>query len=335
MVTVEKFEGPITSLALAEWLSRCEDSFESWDDDNEGNSLTNKQKIHAAGTSNVKTTTTDQLHSWWTMNRTKLDGWRLRSLRDLYTASQGAQTLDEYFATLDNFKFVLSRASLIPEISEFDLNNDVRDSTFLNDGVEDVKDYLMKYQTGDAASSSSIYALTTLSELAASGMFIHSSAWGTDLGTRFSNTTASTFPSTSKQIQHLNRLTIFTNNETNNRLIQGFDTQFNNSQTTRGPPSIYDGYVSHIIDLAADEVINQVQLSRRTDLYVISSVEVTTSKGRILVAGAVSGDKQVFKAPLGWRIIGFHGASYTSAVYLVGANRYPIPRLGFICAPLV
>ncbi|KAL4786806.1 hypothetical protein BJX76DRAFT_354807 [Aspergillus varians] len=367
MVTVEQFSGPITNLAIAEWLSRAEDIFESYEDDNDGKTLTNKQKIHAAGTSITKNATTDKLHSWWTMNRRKLEsstwdgfrdavkdkalgsGWRLRSLKDLYTSAQGVQSLDDYFSALENFRFVLSRASNVPEISEFEfkchlffranpglaaqvLKNDVRDRSFLNDTVDDVKDYLRKYQTEDLATSCSM--ASTLSEMAAEGMFIVSQAWGMELGNRFSDMIASTFPLTSKTVQHLTKLTIWTNNDANNRLIQGFDTQFNSSQTIRGPPSIYDGYVSHVLDFASDEHISQIQLSRRADLYGISSLEVTTSKGRIIVAGSVYGDRQTYKAPVGWRIVGFHGASYTSAVYLVGANRYPIPRLGFVCAPV-
>ncbi|KAL5341861.1 hypothetical protein BJX70DRAFT_28767 [Aspergillus crustosus] len=169
--------------------------------------------------------------------------------------------------------------------------------------------------------------------MAAAGMFILSGAWGLELGTRFSDTTAGNFPSTSTQAQRLTRLTFYTNNDSNNRLIQGYDAYFNGNQTVRGPPSIYDGAVGVTLDLASDEVITQVQLSRRTDLNGISSVEVTTSKGKSFVAGAVSGVRQVLKAPVGWRVVGFHGASYTSAITLNGANRYPIPKLGVICAP--
>lgn len=192
MATVDNFSGPLTDLAIAEWLSRCEDAFDSWEDDNTPKKLTDKQKIHAAGKAIVKNTTTDKLLSWWTMNRKKLEtatwdgfrdsvkekalgsGWRIRSLKDLYTAVQGSQSLDDYFSSMENTKFVVSRGSKIPEISDFEfkcllffratphlatqvLKNDLRDLTFLDASVDDIKDYLRKYESGDPTIPSAIY----------------------------------------------------------------------------------------------------------------------------------------------------------------------------------
>lgn len=170
--------------------------------------------------------------------------------------------------------------------------------------------------------------------MATAGMWVLSGAWGMDLGSPFSDMTASNFPATSKQVERVTKLTVWTNNDSSSPLIQGFDTQFSGGQTIRGPPSIYNGNVNQSIELGSDEFISQVQLSRRSDLQGISSIEVTTSKGRTLFAGGSSSDRTTFKPPLGWRIVGFHGTSITSSVYVGGSWRYPIPRLGCIYAPI-
>ena len=183
MVVISPFNGPITDIAIAEWLSGCEDMFEDWEDENTPKKLSDKQKAHAAGNSISKAAPTDRLSSWWTTNRTDLEkkkwndfrdsikeqalgsGWRLRALKNLYTASQGSQTLEDYFTALGNMKFVISRSSKLPNIEDFEfkchllfhalpslttqvLKNDIRDSTFANATVDDMKDQLRKYAGG-------------------------------------------------------------------------------------------------------------------------------------------------------------------------------------------
>lgn len=180
MVVIKDFNGPITDMAISEWLSGCEDKFEDWEDENSPKKLSEKQKVHAAGNSISHTTPTDKLASWWTTNRTDLEkkkwndfrdsvkekalgsGWRVRALQNLYTASQGDQNLEDYFTALDNMRFVISRSSKLPAIETFEfkchllfhalptlttqaLKNDIRDSTFANLSVDDVKDQLRKY----------------------------------------------------------------------------------------------------------------------------------------------------------------------------------------------
>lgn len=180
MVVIKDFNGPITDMAISEWLSGCEDKFEDWEDENSPKKLLDKQKVHAAGNSISRTTPTDKLASWWTTNRTDLEkkkwndfrdfvkekalgsGWRVRALQNLYTASQGDQNLEDYFTALDNMKFVISRSSKLPAIETFEfkchllfhalptlatqaLKNDIRDSTFASLSVDDIKDQLRKY----------------------------------------------------------------------------------------------------------------------------------------------------------------------------------------------
>ena len=98
MVVISPFNGPITDMAISEWLSGCEDTFENWEDENTGKKLSDHQKIHAAGNSISKAAPTRALSVWWTTNRTTLEkkkwndfldsvkekalgsGWRLRAL---------------------------------------------------------------------------------------------------------------------------------------------------------------------------------------------------------------------------------------------------------------
>lgn len=187
MVTVDPFNGPIQDLPIAEWLSGCEDAFENYEEDN-NKTMTDKRKIHVAGNSISKASPTNKLHSWWIENRKKLEakkwdefrdavkekalgsGWRIRALKNLYTASQGARTLEDYFSALDSMRFVISRSSKLPEIEDFEfkchllfhampsltaqaLKNDIRDLSFIDASVDEIKDHLRKYESEDAATS--------------------------------------------------------------------------------------------------------------------------------------------------------------------------------------
>ena len=174
---------------MAERLRR---HIRNWEDENTDEKLSDKQKVHAAGNSITKVAPTDKLSSWWTTNRTNLEkkknwddfrdsvkekalgsGWRLRALKNLYTASQGSQNLEDYFTALDDMRFVISRSSKMPDIEDFEfkchllfhalpslttqsLKNDIRDSTFANTSVDEIKDQLRKYGTdnGDAKTQS-------------------------------------------------------------------------------------------------------------------------------------------------------------------------------------
>lgn len=189
MVTISTFNGPITEMAISGWLSDCESTFETWEDHNPGKSLSDRQKVHAAGNSISKATPTDKLSSWWITNRKNLEmrkwddfrdsvkekalgsGWRLRALQKLYTASQGSQNLEDYFTALENMKFVIDRSSKLPDIGDFEfkchllfhalpsiatqaLKNDIRDTTFIDTSLDDIKDQLRKYGTSSADTAS-------------------------------------------------------------------------------------------------------------------------------------------------------------------------------------
>ncbi|KAB8231998.1 uncharacterized protein BDW43DRAFT_312614 [Aspergillus alliaceus] len=110
MAKVESFTGPVTLLEITEWLSRCEESFEA-----SAATLTDKQKILAAGSAVAKSQDTKTIYDWWTKNRKKLEGktwnefrnavkdkalsksWRMKALLDFYSTIQGSKGLGGLF----------------------------------------------------------------------------------------------------------------------------------------------------------------------------------------------------------------------------------------------
>ena len=189
MVSLSPFNGPITDMDISKWLSTCESKFDTWEDQNPGKEFPDKRKIHAAGNSISETTPTDKLSSWWIMNRKNLEkmkwddfrdsvkdkalgsGWRLRALQNLYTASQGGQNLEDYFATLEQMRFIIDRSSKLPAIEDFEfkchllfhalpslttqaIENNSRDSTFIDTSIEDIKDWLRKCITSSSTDAS-------------------------------------------------------------------------------------------------------------------------------------------------------------------------------------
>jgi len=367
MVTVTAFNGPITDLTIAEWLSSCEDAFENWEDENTGKTLPDKQKVHAAGNSISNTSVTAKLHSWWIENRKTLEtkkwddfrdlikekalgsGWRLRALKNLYTASQGSQTLDDYFSALSSMRFIISRSShLSDKISDFEfkchllfqalpslttqvLKNDIRDLSFINGSVDDIKDYLRKYESSDATTSSAVPSAVNLSDLANAKMWIHGEVigYGGNYGTYFTDMSKEPLPA-SNGLGQIRKVTVWSNNDSTAPVIQGYEMLFDNV-TFKNPPTIYNGNLAQSLQFGSGEYISQIQVSYGGSVWGVCAIEITTSKGQTLfVGGGSSPSRGTFKAPLGWRIVGFYGmANYYYT------NRYLMPRLGAICAPVV
>jgi hypothetical protein len=132
---MEPFTGPLTAEKISEWLSRCEESFEEYEEANAPRKLSNKEKIHRAVASISTTQTASKsLSTWYTQNRRTIEakdwdtfrdmlkehalgkGWRMKVLRDFYTYSQGAVSLDEYFEKFEDLKFTVARTSKVDEI---------------------------------------------------------------------------------------------------------------------------------------------------------------------------------------------------------------------------
>lgn len=138
MVKLEKFHGPLTAIALTEWLNDCDMNFEEWEDDN-GKELTDKQKVSAAGHSfsNTATSPSRDLALWWeknhaaihktatwdkfvdmVMERALRPRWEIRALEAFYRTEQGTKTVDQYFGALDAARLVVDRAKLLETITD-------------------------------------------------------------------------------------------------------------------------------------------------------------------------------------------------------------------------
>jgi len=165
-------------------------------------------------------------------------------------------------------------------------------------------------------------------------MWILGEAWGWDYGTVIHNMTSSGFPASSKELKSLTKITFWTNNDNNAPLVRAYQTQSSRGLTITNPGSVNHGNVAQSLDFETGEYITQMQMSRRSDLTIISSIEITTSKGRPLFVGGSSSDRKTFKVPKGWRIAGFYGkANYYT--YVASAYHYPTPKLEVIYGPVV
>ncbi|KAL4874809.1 hypothetical protein BJY04DRAFT_174169 [Aspergillus karnatakaensis] len=364
MVTVDKFAGPITAFAITEWISNCESAFETWEDDNSGKSLTDKQKIHAVGGSIVKNAATDDLHTWWLTNHNNLEtrtwvffqdslkeralgrDWVLRSLREMFSTTQGSQSIDQYFAALNRVRFVLSRAGPEFQIPDFDfkchllfraapglldqlLKDDFHTYSLTSDSDEGIKAWLKKYPA--AAAPINHPTPTPSSPLITPESYIVTRPWGWYSGDPFSDLTSRQMNIQSIKMPHLRELSIWTNKSgATQKLIQGFYLKFNTlTDTFRSPPKIADGWEEHVLTLADDEYLTQAQARASNKHQAITAIEFTTSKGRTLGAGELLDEHYNYKAPPGWRIVGFHGTAHTGS-----AELNPLSQLGMIYAPV-
>ena len=163
-------------------------------------------------------------------------------------------------------------------------------------------------------------------------MWIVGQAWGLfpSYGTLFTDLNSANLPPTPQSLPHLQRISVWSNNDATIRLVQGYEMQFT-SGTFKNPSTIYNGSVVQSLQLAIGEYITQIQMSCGS-YYGISSLQILSSKGQSLYAGgsAVGQSTFTYKAPVGWRIVGFHGKA-NHAYY----THFPMPTLGAICAPLV
>jgi hypothetical protein len=172
------FHRPFDGGEISEWLSRCEEDFDGYNQANPTQSLTNKQKIlRAVATISLSNTASRSLSTWYTHNRRTLEtkdwdtfrdllkehalgkGWRIKVLRDYYICTQGLATLDEYFEKLEELKFTVSRTRNLTEIDdqaykyhvlfrsrpglvEKFMRTQKNDQQFIGYGAEDIKSML-------------------------------------------------------------------------------------------------------------------------------------------------------------------------------------------------
>jgi hypothetical protein len=220
------------------------------------------------------------------------------------------------------------------------LKHDLNDYSFLNADVDEIKDHLRQYESGgsnqDGSSGPNVTTFNSLDELSSGGAWILSRSYGyTTGGAMFNDLTHANFPETDTLVttRHVTKVTVFFNNDNNWPLIAGFDVLWSSGSTVRSPPTVNQGIVGLVLNLSSGEYITHVKLTRRSDLYGISSVEFGTSKGQVLTAGVPQSESVTYKTPDGYRVVGFHGAA-NYYVVVGGAWRYPNPRIGVIWAPL-
>lgn len=131
---IETFIGPLTAGKISDWLSKCEEDFDSWNEGNPTQPLTDKQKIHRAVASISTTQTASKsLSTWYTQNRRTLEtknwdtfrdlvkeqalgkGWRIKVLRDFFTFEQKTASLSDYLEGFEELRYTVSRTSNLPE----------------------------------------------------------------------------------------------------------------------------------------------------------------------------------------------------------------------------
>ena len=178
--------------------------------------------------------------------------------------------------------------------------------------------------------------IATLDDAATAGMWILSGTYGTadsNLGTYFSDLIPhNNLPVVSRPLKHLKKISVWSNNAVNKTLIQGYEMEFDD-RTFRNPPEIHNGNDIGSLSLALGEYITQIETTFIPNIYMynsygLSSVEIKSSTGRLLFMGKSSGEKSTYRAPIGWRIVGFHGMANWS-------NDHAIPSIGAICAPVL
>ena len=98
-------------------------------------------------------------------------------------------------------------------------------------------------------------------------------------------------------------------------------------RTFKSVDSIYNGKLVQSLQMAIDEHITEIQLSFG-GYYGVASLRILSSTGQLLSVGGLTSPHFTYRAPVGWKIVGFHG----SANRQVG-NDYSMPALGAICAP--
>lgn len=135
-INIDPFTGPLTAASISEWLSRCEEAFEGYNDASE-KPLSDKQKLWKAGTTiSTAHAASKSVSTWYTQHRRALEKknwntfpdmvkdhtlgkrWRFKVLRDFYTYNQGLATLDDYLQKFEDLRFTVSQSSNLTEIDD-------------------------------------------------------------------------------------------------------------------------------------------------------------------------------------------------------------------------
>ncbi|KAJ8117710.1 hypothetical protein ONZ43_g4148 [Nemania bipapillata] len=177
-MSIESFDGPLTAGAISDWLSRCEEDFDAYDDANPNRSLTNKQKIHRAMASVSRThEDSKRISTWYTRHRVILDnddwdtfrdkvkehslgkGWRIKVLHEFYTYHQGSASLADYIDKFEELGYAVERSCQLkkvdamaykchllfnsrPELVQKFMHENKNDEIFVGYGINHIKTIL-------------------------------------------------------------------------------------------------------------------------------------------------------------------------------------------------
>ncbi|KAI3319374.1 hypothetical protein HD806DRAFT_509821 [Xylariaceae sp. AK1471] len=222
-ISIDPFTGPLTADSISEWLSRCEEAFERYNDSISEKQLSNKQKIQKAATTiSTAHTASKSISTWYTQNRRNLEtkdwdtfrdmvkdhalgkGWRIKVLRDFYTYNQGLATVDDYLQKFEDLRFTISRSSKLSEIEDtvykchilFGARPDLlakfmrahkNDQQFIDYEIEDIRTVLKDFDSDESVpapvSSTTTQAPNSLQAFAAAGSYITSGLFGATVST--------------------------------------------------------------------------------------------------------------------------------------------------------
>ena len=361
---IESFTGPLTAVAISDWLSRCEEDFDAYDETNPTQKLTNKQKVQRA-VSSISTVNVESksLSTWYTQNRRTLEtkpwdtfrdqvkdhtlgkGWRIKVLRDFYTHNQGTVILDDYFQKFEDLKFTVARSSKLTEIDEmvykchvlFGTRPDFvakyvrmhkNDQEFLDGAIDDIRTELREYES-EAGTTVPLQVGTPAPFQAstATTFYITSGLFGSSVSTSGSDTIFSSLlgMSTSPTAgQRLTGLYCYYNDYSAKPQIQAFYLYVVGGVTGYYPPTYHHTSKSLHFDLTG-EYLKSVTMTRDNPNSAISSMKFMTTLQKEYFIGSAIGEVMTFIAPANWQIIGFHGTSGSNAYEAGISGSYRYP----------
>jgi hypothetical protein len=310
------FSGPLTPVAINEWLLGCEKKFLAWESQN-SKSLTEVVKVQLGGNHISADSATDDLKDWWNeadpiatwaefKDLLKLQAlgpdWRARALESFYTTKQDDKNVDTYIKSLEEKRSVIKNAagSFMPVIDDstfkcymlFNANPaltaklmNVPGYDILTDTALGVKQKLLK----QASSVSRPGPIVPTSSLSGVHGYLLLDQWGnphSSTGSGF--TDLGSLPAEAKSLGDTKTVTIWSNSHSTKYMIQRY--QFASGSTTvANPPDRQSTSDSRTLNLVNGEYITSVAITATkyeyrqghfyydSNVWSVSSMTITTS----------------------------------------------------------
>lgn len=134
---LQPFSGPLTAIAINEWLNKCENKFQLYDNDHPAAKLSEQQKVDHAGDKIADNEVTHDLYDWfsgakdikaWNIFKDQLKeealsaDWRARVLEAFFTTKQDGKSAEAYIRELDEWRSVIANSSKLRPIDEYAFN---------------------------------------------------------------------------------------------------------------------------------------------------------------------------------------------------------------------